>query len=106
MTNPKISEELKKGANLSIITLVDLLIEEAHQTQASDIHIDPAEKDVKIRMRIDGVLQDTETLPKEIQSEIITRIKVLGGLRTDEHQSPQDGRFRIILPESGAIDVR
>src|SRR5437773_10585505 len=104
MTESKISKELEKEAGLSIISLVDLIIEEAHQTQASDIHIDPYEKNVKIRMRIDGVLQDAHDLPKEIQSEIVTRIKVLAGLRTDEHKTPQDGRFRIVLGETGPVE--
>jgi type II secretory ATPase GspE/PulE/Tfp pilus assembly ATPase PilB-like protein len=57
-------------------------------------------------MRIDGVLQDVTNLPKSIQSEVISRIKVLAGLRTDEHQTPQDGRFRVVLDGVGTIDIR
>jgi len=105
--NSKVINELAQGsAAVSIIALVDALIEEAHGLGASDIHIDPNEKDVRVRIRIDGVLQDAYTIPKEIHSEIITRTKVLAGLRTDEHQTPQDGRFRIVLEDKSPIDIR
>lgn len=57
-------------------------------------------------MRIDGVLQDAYSFPKSIQSEIVARIKVLAGLRTDEHQTPQDGRFRVVFEGVGPIDMR
>ncbi len=106
MNTTKVVQELAQGPTLSIIALIDALIEEAHGLRASDIHIDPNEKEVKVRVRIDGVLQDTYSIPKEIQSEVITRIKVLSGLRTDEHQAPQDGRFRIVLAEQSPIDIR
>ena len=101
----KITHELAAGSAISIISLVDALIEEAHVLRASDLHIDPLEKEVKVRLRIDGVLQDAHSLPKDIHSQIITRIKVLAGLRLDEHQAPQDGRFRIIL-NNIFIDIR
>lgn len=106
MQDSKVTTELSRGTTVSIIGLVDALVEEAQILQASDIHIDPNEKEVKVRMRIDGVLQDAYVIPKEIQSEVITRIKVLAGLRTDEHQTPQDGRFRIILAEETPVDIR
>lgn len=102
----KIAKELEKGPNVSIIGLVDALIEEAHQRRASDIHIDPHERMVSVRFRIDGVLQDICKIPQEIQSEIISRIKVLAGLRTDEHQTAQDGRFRVVLEGMDPIDIR
>lgn len=102
----KVKKELRDGANISIIALVDALIEEAQMLRASDIHIDPLDKEVRVRLRIDGVLQDAHSLPKDIHSEVITRIKVLAGLRTDEHQTAQDGRFRIILESVGPVDVR
>ncbi|OHB10457.1 MAG: hypothetical protein A3G05_01720 [Candidatus Zambryskibacteria bacterium RIFCSPLOWO2_12_FULL_45_14] len=102
----KVRNELKESGNISIIGLVDALIEEAQAMRASDIHIDPCERDLQIRMRIDGVLQDAHSFPKEIQSEIVSRIKVLAGLRTDEHQTPQDGRFRVIFEDKEPIDIR
>ncbi len=101
----KVVKELERGGDISIIHLVDALIEEAKMLRASDVHIDPMDKSVSVRLRIDGVLQDAHTIPKEIHSEVITRIKVLAGLRTDEHQAAQDGRFRIVLEDS-PMDVR
>lgn len=103
-----IEKELARPAEeISIIRLVDLLIEYAYLSRTSDIHIDPGEGNVMIRFRIDGVMHDAFTLPKEIQSEIISRIKVLSGLRTDEHQAAQDGRFKFKSEkENVRFDVR
>lgn len=95
----------KTGA-VSIINLVDSLIEYAYNSRASDIHIDPETDRVRFRLRIDGVLHDIFSFPKRIQQEVITRIKVLSGLRTDEHQAAQDGRFRATLKNIGYVDVR
>jgi len=106
MNETTVEKELSRGPELSIISLVDALIERAYHSRASDIHIDPQDSRVRVRFRIDGVLHDTFILPKEIQSEVITRIKVLAGLRTDEHQAAQDGRFRANIPDVGYIDVR
>lgn len=102
----KVKQELSRGAGPSIISLVDALIEEAHALRASDIHIDPTGEGVAVRMRIDGVLQDAYAFPKSIHSEVITRIKILAGLRTDEHQTPQDGRFRVASQDEEPIDIR
>jgi len=96
----------EQGKELSIIDLVDSLVEDAYHARASDIHIDPEDKRVRVRFRVDGVLHDSFIFPKEIHSEIVTRIKVLSGLRTDEHQAAQDGRFRIIIKKEGPVDVR
>lgn len=74
--------------------------------RASDIHLDPQQDTVRVRYRIDGVLQDAHSAPKSLHSEIISRVKILAGLRTDEHQSAQDGRFRIALGGQRPVDVR
>lgn len=103
----RVRDELARGKNLSIINLVDFIIEKAYHSHTSDIHIDPTVKNVRVRMRIDGVLTEVETIPKEIHSEVISRIKVLAGLRTDEHQAAQDGRFRYAFRDkTGHIDLR
>ena len=87
----KFEAEVKKTASqVSIVTLVNHLIELAFVLGASDIHIDPLANAVRIRLRIDGVLQDETPIPKIIQAEIISRLKILAGLRTDEHQTAQD----------------
>ncbi len=102
-----LQEELAKGKDISIINLVDALIEKAHQSRVSDIHIDPSPKEIRVRFRIDGVLQEAFSFPKAIHGEIISRIKVLSKLRTDEHQATQDGRFRHILEETNEyVDLR
>ncbi|MDO8530541.1 MAG: GspE/PulE family protein [bacterium] len=101
----KLETEINNGARASIVSLVNYVVELAHSLKASDVHIDPQADAIRIRLRIDGVLQDEIPFPKTIQGEIISRIKILAGLRTDEHQVAQDGRFRINL-ESGAVDIR
>ncbi len=102
----KIEKELEKGAHISIINLIDSLIGHAQSVRASDIHIDSKDKSMRIRFRIDGVLKQVYSFPKELQSEIISRIKILSHLRTDEHQATQDGRFRIDLMDIGDVDIR
>lgn len=101
-----IERELEDGANVSIINIIDELIRTASTMNASDIHIDPMDKYLRVRFRIDGVLEDMCTLPKEIHGEIISRIKILSGLRTDEHNAAQDGRFRNLLEEGKSVDIR
>ena len=104
-----VEQELSgKAGGISVIRLVDNLVENAVDLRASDIHIDPEEKDLRVRFRIDGVLHDNFVFPKDLHSEVITRIKVLSGLRTDEHQAAQDGRFRIIMRHGNPkpVDIR
>ncbi|MBD3282034.1 MAG: hypothetical protein GF387_00245 [Candidatus Portnoybacteria bacterium] len=89
-------DDLKKVAEeLPIIKIVDTLIKHAILQRASDIHIEPEEKEVVVRYRIDGVLHDAMILPKQVHSGIVARIKVLSDLKLDEHRLPQDGRFKI-----------
>lgn len=102
----------KPPEEISIVDLVNLFIEYAYATRASDIHIEPELKRIRVRFRIDGILYDVFDkikVPKELQQEIISRIKVLSGLRTDEHSLPQDGRFKAGVEGgeiSGGIDIR
>src|SRR3989338_919353 len=103
-----VERELSQPAGeVSIIKLVDGLITNAYESRASDIHLDPDEDVLNVRLRIDGVLHHVFTLPKEIHPEVIIRIKVLSGLRTDEHQAPQDGRIKFTtLAEAKGPDKR
>jgi type IV pilus assembly protein PilB len=90
----KDEKALQKAAeDLPTIRIVDSILRHAINQRASDIHIEPEEKDVVVRYRIDGILHDTMTLPKQVQAGIVARIKVLSNLRLDEHRLPQDGRF-------------
>jgi len=85
------------GASAPITQLVDQLFEYAYDARASDIHIEPMRDTTVVRFRIDGVLHDEVNLPKKLHEQIVTRIKVLGRLRTDEHLSAQDGRLHVTL---------
>jgi len=88
--------ELQKIAEeLPIVRIVDTLLKHAILQRASDVHIEPGEKEVLVRYRIDGILRDAMTLPKTAAAGIVARIKVLSNLKLDEHRLPQDGRFKI-----------
>jgi type II secretory ATPase GspE/PulE/Tfp pilus assembly ATPase PilB-like protein len=103
------SQLLKPLEEISIIKLIDYFVEYAFLAHASDIHIEPGTSKVRVRFRIDGMLQDifeNIAVSKELQSELITRVRVLSGLRTDEHSQPQDGRFKSNIEEVGSVDVR
>jgi len=90
------TEDLEKAAKeLPIVRIVDTLLQHAIVERASDIHIEPLEKEVIVRYRIDGILRDAMVLPKQVAMGIIARIKVLSSLKLDEHRLPQDGRFKI-----------
>lgn len=102
----KMQKELALGNKMSIIRMMDYLVECGQELRASDIHLDPEDNIFRVRFRIDGVLQDLYELPKNLHEEVVSRIKILAGLRTDEHQTAQDGRFRIILPNGSPVDVR
>jgi type IV pilus assembly protein PilB len=89
-------KDLKKLAeDLPVVRIVDTLLEYAIFQEASDIHIEPEEKDIIVRYRIDGILHNVMILPKNTQTGIIARIKILSNLKVDEHRLPQDGRFKI-----------
>ncbi len=93
-------EELQKVAEeLPVIRIVDTLLKHAILQRASDIHIEPTEKEVLVRYRIDGVLRDAMVLPKQAAAGIVARIKVLSNLKLDEHRLPQDGRFKVETDE-------
>ncbi len=89
-------EDLQKAAeDLPVIKIVDTLLKHAVKERSSDIHIEPTEKEVIVRYRVDGILHDAMLLPKKISNGIVARIKVLSNLKLDEHRLPQDGRFKI-----------
>lgn len=88
-----------------IAKTVNLLIEYAVKENASDIHIEPREGVVQVRYRIDGVLQEANTLPKNLMSALVSRIKIMANLKIDEHRKAQDGRFKIQSPK-GTIALR
>lgn len=92
----KSKEDLKKMAeDLPVVRIVDTLLRHAIIQGASDIHIEPAENEIIVRYRIDGMLHDAMTLPRHAGSTIVARIKVLSNLKLDEKRLPQDGRFKM-----------
>jgi type II secretory ATPase GspE/PulE/Tfp pilus assembly ATPase PilB-like protein len=98
--------ELATSGPIAIIRLVETLIADAHEARASDIHLDPNAAGAAIRFRIDGMIEDVCQMPHGGHAEVVARLKILCGLRTDEHQSAQDGRFRATLPQAEGVDVR
>ena len=85
--------------------IIDLLLAQALQDRASDVHIEPAESRLRIRFRIDGILHDAVRLPKELRPALISRIKIVSGMNIAERRRPQDGQFTVNLHDRN-VDVR
>jgi type IV pilus assembly protein PilB len=98
-------EETPEIAEAPMIKLANLIIQQAIRDGASDIHIEPGEKDVKVRYRIDGVLHEVKKVPKTIQEAIVSRFKVWGEIDIAKKRSAQDGRF-FLNYEGKHIEVR
>lgn len=81
------------------------ILEFAARNRASDVHIEPMEKELKIRCRIDGVLREIMKLPKSTEAALVSRIKILSNLKIDEHRIPQDGQFTVKVDDK-EIDLR
>jgi type IV pilus assembly protein PilB len=92
-------------ADSPISKALSAVLEYAAKNGASDIHIEPMEKMLKIRARIDGILKEVMQLPKSIEAPLVSRIKILSNLKIDEHRIPQDGQFTVQVAEK-AIDLR
>ncbi|PZS33121.1 MAG: type II secretion system protein GspE [Pseudonocardiales bacterium] len=88
-----------------IVKFVNLLISQAIQDRASDIHIEPAERDLRVRFRIDGVLHEIMRSPKNIQSGVISRLKIMADINIAERRIPQDGRLSVAI-EGKKVDLR
>ena len=84
---------------------LNTILEYAVRAKASDIHIEPLEKSLKIRCRIDGVLREIMNLPKSIEPALVSRIKILSSLKIDEHRIPQDGQFAVAVGDK-EVDLR
>jgi type IV pilus assembly protein PilB len=98
--------QLKADADdAPIIRLVNLILVNALEQGASDIHIEPFEKSLRVRYRIDGKLEETKSPPRNVFAALISRIKIMASLDIAEHRLPQDGRFRIRY-KSREIDFR
>lgn len=100
-----LKEELEKNIKESITVVFDLILGGAVSLDASDIHIEPLEEGAKIRMRIDGVLQDVWVIGKTVFENLLSRIKLVSGMKLNVFDRPQDGRFSISTEEI-SIEVR
>ena len=99
-------KDITSGANdAPIIKLVNLILFQAHKMGASDIHIGPQEKEVRVRYRIDGVMHTMMTPPKRVQAALSSRIKIMADMNIAEKRQTQDGRIEIKIADK-AIDIR
>ncbi len=99
------SDHSSEEGDAPIIRLVQTLIIEAYKQKASDIHIEPMEKRMRLRYRIDGEMKEMQDPPKRLQAAIISRIKIMSGMSIAEKRLPQDGRIQIVVG-SKQIDLR
>ena len=88
-----------------IVELVNGILEQSNKYQSSDIHVEPREKDIRIRFRIDGRLQDFQILPIEIMPSLVSRIKIMSNMDIAESRRPQDGRI-LFNSSKGRLDLR
>jgi len=109
---PTVSDKLKAEKNIQNIVedspiskALSTILDYAAKNRASDVHIEPLEKELKIRCRIDGVLREIMKLPKSTEPALVSRVKILANLKIDEHRTPQDGQFSIVV-DGRAIDLR
>lgn len=103
----KIIEETQKkvSSEAPVAKIVETILEYALKARASDIHIEPQEENVRVRYRIDGILQEKYLLPRNVQDAVVSRIKILSNLKIDEKRVPQDGRF-FFSSEGNDVDLR
>ena len=94
-----------RGNTAPTVRLVNSIIERASLERASDIHLDPAENEVRVRMRIDGVMTNVMTIPKDLQASVLARIKIMSGMDITEKRVPQDGRAAVQTREHN-LDLR
>jgi len=88
-----------------VVKLVNLLVMQAIRSNASDIHIEPDQKILRVRVRVDGILHESPAPPKQLASAVISRIKILSNLDIAERRAPQDGRFQMKM-ENREVDIR
>jgi len=98
------SEDINQDAPM--IKLTDAIIQQAIQAKASDVFIEPLEAAVRIRYRVDGVLQEIDQMAKALHLPIVSRIKVISNLDISEHRLPQDGRFKTVTANGKEVDFR
>jgi type IV pilus assembly protein PilB len=96
----------EKSETAPIVDLVDLVVRSAIRSRASDVHIEPLEKGVLVRHRLDGLLKEVMDLPKWVHEGLIARLKIMGGMDIAEKRLPQDGRIRVNTEDGTEVDFR
>lgn len=102
LENPELSNEER---DIISIKMVDMLLQYGYQSKSSDIHVEPYEGKIVVRFRIDGIMHDVLEIPKKFSEPIVTRIKILSKMRTDERRAAQDGKLRF-QADAENVDVR
>ena len=102
LENPELSNEER---DILSIKMVDMLLQYGYQSKSSDIHVEPYEEKIVVRFRIDGIMHDVLEIPKKFSEPIVTRIKILSKMRTDERRAAQDGKLRF-QADAENVDVR
>lgn len=100
-----LSKRKKVSAQAPVAKIVNTILEFAVKSRSSDIHIEPQEENVRIRYRVDGILQEKYLLPRNVHEAVVSRIKILSNLKIDEKRVPQDGRFMFMYDEK-EVDLR
>jgi len=93
--NVSIEETVEEAEQAPIIKLANFIMAKAIEEQASDIHIEPHEKTVRVRYRVDGKLEEAQSLPKTVHAALVSRLKIMADIDIAEHRVPQDSRFRV-----------
>src|SRR6185369_7003647 len=88
-----------------IVRYVNSLLEQAIQNRASDLHLEPTEHDMRVRYRIDGVLHEVDTVPRHVQSALISRLKIMSNVDITERRVPQNGRITVQIGKR-SVDLR
>ncbi len=87
------------------VKLANMILQQAIRQKASDIHFEPREEDLRVRFRVDGIMQDIMVVPKSLRTDVNSRIKIMSNLDITERRKPQDGRIQVAL-EGGEVDMR
>ena len=102
---PVVSDIRESADNAPVIKLVNSIIAEAVEDGASDIHFEPAGREMRVRFRVDGVLRETTSIPRRMTAGVVSRVKIMGDLDIAERRLPQDGRVSLTV-EGHAMDIR
>jgi type IV pilus assembly protein PilB len=102
---PVVSNLSSADEDAPIVRYVNSLLEQAIQNRASDLHLEPTESDMRVRYRIDGVLHEVDTVPRDVQSALVSRLKIMSNVDITERRVPQNGRITVALGQR-SVDLR